>query len=80
MAHITRVAQWKSLSNGQVNYTLRVDGDPTSDFPLTLTVADAADPTTLQTKLAAAKAEAEGLYDASLAAETQAMSKVGQAI
>jgi len=80
MPHITRVAKWESLSNGQVAYTLRVDNDPTSDFPMTLTVADASDPSILETKLTACKAQAEALYDASLAAESQAINKVGQQI
>jgi len=80
MAHVTRVAKWESLSNGQVSYTLRVDNDPTSDFPMTFTVADASDPVILQAKLTAGKAEAESLYDASLAAESQATAKAGQPI
>lgn len=80
MPHITRIAKWESLSNGQVAYTLRVDNDPTSDFPMTLSVADASDPAILQEKLAAGKAQAESLYDASLASENQAITKVGQQI
>lgn len=80
MPHITRIAKWESLSNGQVAYTLRVDNDPTSDFPMTLDVAVASDSVQLQAKLAAGKVEAESLYDASLAAENQAITKVGQQI
>ena len=80
MAHTTRIAKWEALSNGQVAYTLRVDNDPTSDFPVTLTVADASDPAILQAKLADGKAQAESLYDASLGAESQAITKVGQTI
>lgn len=80
MPHITRVAKWESLSNGQVAYTLRVDNDPTSDFPVTLAVAIASDPTQLNAALADGKAKAEALYDGSLASETQGMTKVGQAI
>lgn len=80
MAHVTRVAKWESVSNGQVAYTLRVDNDPASDFPVTLTVEDASDPAILQAKLADGKATAESLYDASLAAESQALAKVGQQI
>ena len=80
MAHVTRVAKWESLSNGQVAYTLRVDGDASSDQALTMTVADASDPAILQTKLTEFKAQVEALYDASLASEAQAMTKVGNAI
>lgn len=80
MSHITRVAKWESLSNGQVAYTLRVDNDPTSDFPVTLDVAIASDAVQLAAKLADAKTKAEALYDASLASETNGMTKVGQPI
>lgn len=80
MAHITRIAKWESLSNGQVLYMLRVDGDPASDFPVTLDISIAADTAQLQAKLADAKAQAESLYDASLAAENEAMGLSGQQV
>lgn len=80
MPHITRVQKWESLSNGQVVYVLRVDADPTSDFPVTLDVAVASDAAQLAAKLTAAKVQAETLYDASLAAENQGITKVGQQI
>jgi hypothetical protein len=80
MPHITRVAKWESLSNGQVAYILRVDNDPTSDFTMTLDVSVASDPVQLPIKLTAGRVQAEALYDASLASEAAGMTKVGQAI
>lgn len=80
MAHVTRVVEYKTLSNGQVAVKLRVDADPASDFSMTLTAADFADAPTREAKLTAGKAQAESLYDASLSAESAAASVVGQAI
>lgn len=80
MAHVTRVAKWELLSNGQVSYTLRVDADPASDFTVTLTVQDAANATSRDAKLTAARTQAETLYDAALAAENGSLGQVGQQI
>jgi len=80
MTHITRVQKYEALSNGQVAFTLRVDNDPKSDFPVTLTVSDAADTAIRDAKLAAAKAKAEALYDAALAADSAALGLAGQAL
>jgi len=80
MIHTTRVQKYEAHSNGQVTFTLRVDNDPKSDYPVTLAVADAANETTRNTKLAAAKVIAEKMYDDSLAADSAALGLAGQAI
>jgi len=80
MPHITRVVKWEQLSNGQFAFTLRVDGDATSDYTHTLDSSIAADPAQRTASLEAAKSTAEGLYDKALLAESAGVNLAGTQI
>ena len=77
---ITRIVKYEARSNGQIAVTLRVNADPASDYVLTLDVVIAADQTQRDAKIAEAKAEAESLYQASIAAETAGINLVGTTV
>lgn len=77
MTHVTKIVKYEALSSGQVLAVIRCDADPSTDYPLTMAVEVAADPTACTNALNAAAATCKAQHQAALDAAAVLMAKVG---
>lgn len=77
MTHVTKIVKYEALSSGQVLAVIRCDGDPSTDYPLTMAVEVAADTTARTNALNAASATCKAQHQAALDAAAALIGMVG---
>lgn len=80
MTHVTKIVKYEALSSGQIAVTIRCDADPSTDYPLTMAVEVAADPTRRTATLSDAAAICKAQHQAALDAGDAGINLVGTTI
>ena len=80
MPHITKIIKYEALSSGQVAATIRCDADPSTDYPLTMAVAVAADPVQRAAALAEAADKCKAQHQAAIDAADALINAVGTVV